>query len=580
MAEIFVSYSRQDKTRVAPLVAALEAEGWSVWWDPEITPGQEFDALITKELEAAKALVVVWTPTSVDSRWVRGEARDAADRGVLVPVRFDGAKLPIDFRAVHATDLDGWSGESGGAPFRSLCKALEGKLGAARKAGAGSARDTRAGASICVLPFANMSGDPEQEYFSDGITEDIITDLSKVSVLAVSSRNSAFAYKGKTVDIIQVARQLRVSHVLEGSVRKAGNRLRISAQLIDAATNNHLWAERYDRDLSDIFTLQDEISQAIVGALKLKLLPEEKKAIERRDTTNTEAYKLYLMARQYLVTTSERHRPLVIRLCERAVEIDPNYARAWALLALGHSNVRLLSGASGDSGWEAANRALALDPGLAEAHAARGRILADQGRYQEAVVEHEIAVRLDPDSYDVNCAAGRCYTGMRRYDDAIRHFEKAASLVETEIWASGMVNACYLAKRDMEGAKRAARQNLDRVERALAFEPDHSAAMGFGVNSLVTLGENERAKEWMERALLLAPPDDLNLRYNLACAMSRLGEIDLAINLLEFVLPKQQLESLELCDVDTDLDAVREHPRYQACYAAARARFSQPVEKP
>ncbi len=160
--------------------------------------------------------------------------------------------------------------------------------------------------SIAVLPFNNMSGDPEQEYFSDGITEDIITDLSKVSALSVIARNSAFAFKGKNVDVLQVARQLKVSHVLEGSVRKAGGRVRITAQLIDGAHNDHIWAERYDRDLNDIFALQDEISEAIVKALKLKLLPEEKKAIEQRGTESVEAYNLFLMARQNYVTGGER----------------------------------------------------------------------------------------------------------------------------------------------------------------------------------------------------------------------------------------------------------------------------------
>src|SRR6202043_4086797 len=152
---------------------------------------------------------------------------------------------------------------------------------------------------ICVLPFANMSDDSQQEYFSDGISEDIITDLSKVSALSVVARNTAFRFKGQSVDVRQVARQLKVSHVLEGSVRKAGGRVRITAQLVDGATGGHIWAERYDRDLDDIFALQDEISQAIVAALRLKLLPEEKKAIEQRGTASSEAYKLYLMARQY-----------------------------------------------------------------------------------------------------------------------------------------------------------------------------------------------------------------------------------------------------------------------------------------
>jgi adenylate cyclase len=224
LADIFVSYSRQDKTRVAPLVRALASRGWTVWWDPEITPGEEFDSLISRELEQARALVVVWTPNSVESRWVRGEARDAADRGALVPVRFDNARLPIDFRAVHTTDLDGWSDDAGSPAFQSLCRALESKLGTPERAATGQAEGARPGVNVCVLPFVNMSGDAEQEYFSDGISEDIITDLSKVSALAVVARNTAFTFKGKHVEIPQLARQLKVTHVLEGSVRKAGQR--------------------------------------------------------------------------------------------------------------------------------------------------------------------------------------------------------------------------------------------------------------------------------------------------------------------------------------------------------------------
>src|SRR6202008_3828216 len=172
----------------------------------------------------------------------------------------------------------------------------------------------------------------EQEYFSDGISEAIITDLSKVSALWVTARNTAFTFKGKHVDVPQVARQLKVSHVLEGSVRKAGGRVRITAQLVDGATGGHIWAERYDRDLNDIFALQDEISQAIVAALKLKLLPGEKQAIERRGTSNPEAYNLYLMARRYYLGQSAKRTDLVIRLCQRALDLDPDYARAWALL--------------------------------------------------------------------------------------------------------------------------------------------------------------------------------------------------------------------------------------------------------
>ncbi len=353
MADVFVSYARGDKARVAPVVAAIEAQGWTVWWDPEIDAGQQFDDQIEAALKAAKAVLVVWTPTSVSSRWVRGEAREAADRGTLVPVRFENASLPMDVRAIHTTELDGWSEDPASAPFQSLLRALSAMIARqsappARDAGANLAPSiTPPRLAICVLPFANMSGDPEQEYFSDGISEDVITDLSKVSALAVASRNSAFMYKGKQVDVPKVARELKVSHVLEGSVRKAGGRVRITAQLVDGLTNDSVWAERYDRDLNDIFTLQDEISQAIVKALKLKLLPEEKKAIEQRGTDNVEAYNLYLMARQTYITgnsADDRAASAIIRLCSRATENDPNYARAWALMALGQTQFRDCAG--------------------------------------------------------------------------------------------------------------------------------------------------------------------------------------------------------------------------------------------
>src|SRR5438874_5725352 len=242
----------------------------------------------------------------------------------------------------------------------------------------------RARFSICVLPFANMSGDREQEYFSDGITEDIITDLSKVSALDIISRNTAFTFKNKPVDVRQVAAQLRVSHVLEGSVRKAAGRVRITAQLIDGANDSHLWAERYDRDLNDIFAIQDEISHAIVDALKVKLLPEEEKAIEQRGTENVDAYNLFLMARQTYATgysADPRRLDAIIRMCRRAVEIDPNYADPWALIALSEVLLRSDVGRQGgDGGLAAAERALALNPDLAEAHAVKARILSEENR--------------------------------------------------------------------------------------------------------------------------------------------------------------------------------------------------------
>ena len=585
MADVFVSYSRSDRARVAPLVAAIEAKGWSVWWDPAIDAGQQFDDQIDAELQAANAVLVVWTPTSVASRWVRGEARDAAERGILVPVRFEDARLPIDVRAIQTTDLDKWGEDPASAPFQDLLRSLSAviKRQRARQAVKSATNAAQAGpvpspprVGICVLPFANMSGDQEQEYFSDGITEDIITDLSKVSALSVVSRNSAFMYKGKHVDVPKLARELKVGHILEGSVRKAGGRVRITAQLVDGSSNDHVWAERYDRDLSDIFALQAEISEAIVKALKLKLVPEEKKAIEHRGTDNVEAYNLYLMARQSYVTSHEadaRRTETILRLCQRAVEVAPGYARAWALIAIGQMNLRFVNGRPGDDGLVPAERALALDPNLAEAHAVKARILSQYGRHEEAAAELDVALRLDPESYEVNRAAAYLRFRQQRLDEAIRHYEKALSLMETDLNSGSMLLTCYTAVGNVEAARRVAKITLSRTEKTLAQDPNNGTAMAYGAIALATLGEAERAKDWISRALLI-DPENMNARYNFACSLTNyLKEPEAALELLGPVFETMAIAWLNHAKADPDLEPLRQDPRFKAMVASAEARL-------
>ena len=431
--------------------------------------------------------------------------------------------------------------------------------------------------SICVLPFANMSGDAEQEYFSDGISEDIITDLAKVSALSVVARNTAFQFKGKAVDVPLIARQLNVSSVLEGSVRKAGGRVRITAQLIDGESGDHIWAERWDRDLTDIFALQDEISQAIVGALQLKLLPAEKKAIERRGTDNVEAYNLYLMARQYYVAGNagdSRREEAIIRLCLRATQIDPDYARAWALMARAQMAVRFYYGRDGEDGLAAADRALLLDPDLADAHAVKADHLSHRGLDDEARAEIEIALRLDPDSYEANATAG--YLSFRRdqLDDAIRRYKKAAALMESDFKCPGMLITCYTALGDKEGARRAAATTLARAEKAVAEDQSNGAAFGWGVMALAVLGHADRAREWVGRALL-TDPDNMNMRYNFACTLSiHLKDAEAALDLLGPYFATTLVGDLNHAKVDPDLAPIREDPRFLAMIAAAETRLA------
>src|SRR5256885_3448568 len=431
--------------------------------------------------------------------------------------------------------------------------------------------------SICVLPFANMSGDPEQEYFSDGISEDIITDLSKISALHVVSRNTAFTFKGKAVDVGQVVSQLKVSHVDEGSVRKAAGRVRITAQLIDGANDSHIWAERYDRDLNDIFAIQDEISHAIVDALKVKLLPEEKKAIEQHGTENVEAYNLFLMARQTYSTGYEadpRRLDAIIRMCRRAVEIDPNYADAWALIALAE-NVLLWSVGrqGGDAGLAAAERALALNPDLAEAHAIKARILAEENRNDEAAREIDIALRLDFESYQVNRFAALLKFRQKQLEPAAAYWEKSLTLDEDNFGSPGMLVTVYTALGKHEAAQRAAKIALERCEKVLARDSNNGAAMGTSSLALAMLGQCGRAKEWMDRALLV-DPDNMTMRYNFVCALANyLKDKDAALEMLRPVFDRIGTGLINHAKVDPDLDGIRDDPRFKEMLTAAERRL-------
>jgi adenylate cyclase len=449
-------------------------------------------------------------------------------------------------------------------------------LGSETRRPPADAPTTPRGPTICVLPFVNMSGDPEQEYFSDGISEDIITDLSKVAALQVCARNTAFTFKGKSVRAPDLARELSVSHVLEGSVRRAGGRVRITAQLIDGATGNHVWADRYDRDLTDIFALQDEISEAIVSALRLKLLPAEKSAIERRGTSNPDAYEIYLMGRQMWLSGhgSVRGQEAILRLARRATEIDPDYAQAWAMMASAQAALRRRHGRADLDGVAAAERALALDPTLAAPHAIKARLLAEDGRTDEAEVELETALRLDPAGFEANETAGYRRFGQGRFEDAIGPYELAASVPEAPIGVLAMLLACYTAIGDKTGEARAARMTLERAQAELAKDPNNTDAIAYGADAHAALGDADSARAWGRRAMLI-DPDNRSARYNLACGLAGLDDRDPVLDLLAPYLATATIHEIAHIRVDPGLDPLRDDHRFVAMLAEADARLGR-----
>ena len=270
-----------------------------------------------------------------------------------------------------------------------------------------------------------------------------------------------------------------------------------------------------------------------------------------------------------------RSSDAIIRLCERATALDPNYANAWALLAWAQGVARLMTGRAGDAGLAAADRALALNPHLAEAYAARVLALTGHGQFAQAKAEIEKALELDPDSYEVNMAAGRWSVATRNHRQAIDFFEKAAAETASDFYGAGMLTTCFIALDDMAGARLTARRVVDRCEAALALESDNGSAMGFLVMALAVLGETDRMHEWIERALLL-DPDNLNMRYNVACTLIRLAhDNEAGIKLLEGVLARCSADVVVWIQNDSDLDPAREHPRFKAILAAAEARVAQ-----
>ena len=579
MSDVFISYARPDEPQAKRVADALREQGFSVWRDDELPAHRPYAEVIEERLKSSKAVVVVWSEAAAKSQWVRAEADAARQLGTLVQAKLDATIPPLPFNQIQCADLAGWAGRTDVPGWEKLEASVAALAGGRPAAEAQDHRTTRRQVSVCVLPFVNMSGDAEQEYFSDGISEDITTDLSKVSALSVTARNTAFTFKGQAVNIPKIAQTLGVSHVLEGSVRRAGERVRINAQLIDGATGDHLWAERYDRELTDIFQIQDEITNEIVAALKLKLLPEEKQAIEQRGTADADAYNFYLMARDCWASGNhgDPHREeRVIRLCQRAVEIDPLYAQAWALMATAQSTLRYGFGIQGEDGIAAAKRALEADPALVEAHCPLARGLIEQGRYDEAAEVIAKALEMDPDSWEVHYEGSRLHIRQRQFAQAVARLEDCVSLVDTDFYSAGMLVSFYRALGDSAAEKRAAEIALDRAEKALAHDPNSGSALSVGSRALASLGKVSRAREWMERALLL-DPENLNMRYNLASVQAAfLNDRDAALDLLGPTMAKASGHLIRWAEeLDPDVDSLRDDPRFKSMIADAKARSAK-----
>jgi adenylate cyclase len=418
--------------------------------------------------------------------------------------------------------------------------------------------------SIAVLPFANWSSDPENEFFSDGISEELINLLTKLPQLQVSARTSSFAFKKKEIGVQSIARELGVKTVLEGSVRRAGKRIRITAQLIDADSGFHMWSETFDRELEDIFAVQDEIARSIVDALEITLSPKQERAIEKAPTADINAYDCYLRGRRFLHDQRGGLQP-ALKEFSRAIAIDPGFALAYAGLA-DTAGVLYMWYEKDEANLkradEASLKALELDPDLAEAHAARGHVLTLRKRYEEAEREFETAIRLDPTLYEAYYFYGRAALMHGKLEKSAQMFEGATAVRPDDYQAPLLVTQVYRSLGREAEVRSAFERGVRLVRKHVKLNPDDARALVLGAHALMESGETKLATDWAKRALEQSP-DDRAVLYNLACFYSLSGEKETAIDCLEKSAAVGRV-TREWIEHDSDLDPIREEPRYLA----------------
>jgi non-specific serine/threonine protein kinase len=426
------------------------------------------------------------------------------------------------------------------------------------------AGESEFGPSIAVLPPTDMSPEKDQAYFCEGIAEEIINALSAVQGLRVASRSSSFRFRSGA-DSRTIGRRLRVGAVLEGSVRKAGNRLRISAQLVSAETGFQLWSERYDREVSDIFAIQDEIAHRIVDALRVTLTPKERGALRRVPTRDVQAYDYYLRGRRFYYQFGRRDIEFALQLFSRAIELDPNYALAYAGLADCWSYLYLYAervATLREQAETASRRAIELAPDSAQAQASRALALSLSGRDDEAEQAFETAMRLDPNLFEAHYFYARHRFVRGQLEEAARLYEQAMRIRPEDYQAPLLVAQIYDDLGRHEDAAAARRRGIDIAEQQLAANPVDARAVYMAANGMVALGELDRGREWAERALAMGPQEPMVL-YNVGCIYALLGLPDLAIDCLDNAV-SHGLGQRGWYEHDSNLDSLRSHPRFHA----------------
>lgn len=425
--------------------------------------------------------------------------------------------------------------------------------------------ELRSERSIAVLPFADLSREKDQEYFCEGIAEEILVALSRIGHLRVASRSSSFRFGKGEVDVREIGARLGVGALLHGSVRRADQRLRITAELADVKTGFRIWAERYDREMEDIFTIQDDIAHNIVNALEVSLSSVEQAALGKPSTSDVKAYDYYLRGRKFFSLYSRKGMQFAQELYSRAIAQDPRFARAYAGIAQCSAFLFQNAGAHAkdlEQADAASARALELDPDSAEAHAARGVALSLRGEHAGAEQEFKTAIRLNPDLFEAHYFYARDCFALGNYEKAIALYEEAMRARPEDYQSPLLVAGAFVALGKPADAAAMRRRGIKLAEEHLRLNPDDARALYMGANGLVALGDREQGLQWADRALAI-DPDESMLLYNIACIKSMALAREEALDCLERSV-RAGLTLRGWLLHDTDLDPIRDDPRFEA----------------
>jgi len=422
--------------------------------------------------------------------------------------------------------------------------------------------------TIAVLPFVDMSPGRDQDYLCEGLAEELINALTRVPGLRVTSRTASFQFRNSGGDVQAIGRQLSVGNLVEGSVRKADNRLRVTVQLIEVATGYHHWSQRFDRMLDDVFAIEDEIAEHVVASLRAGVLSSCEAYLQTRPKTRAEAYEYYLRGRQHLHRMTQPDLEASQELFQQAIKLDSGYAPAWGCLSVAYGNLYDWFGGREDdlaSADRASRTALHLAPELAEPHVARGFVLSLLRRYDEAAQEFEEGIRLNPNFFEAYYYFARACFAHGEIERSAELFGRAADARPEDFQSPILEGQSLLMLGRTEEAQRATREGIARAERTLMLNPDDRRALSLGSGALFDDGQVERAIEWAQRALELYP-DDMSSLINGACLYAKAGHKEEAMELLQRAFGRGWGRR-DWIEHDPDYDILRDDPRFQQLLA-------------